>query len=358
MTITNRKLALLANVSPSTVSKVFSNSPEISAETAERVRKLAEKYGWTPPKYRKNSTGISRRHAAILVPELTSVYYANQATVAVNALRNAGIEPNIHITGFSQEMLDTLVDNVSADGIVDGILIIHSCVCSKEPDIPTVGFETVLSSNQDYPYDVVFSHAEGYCVRCLIDYLQSIGHTHIAFISETNTSIKLQHFKLAMENRNLKVNDKDIFVSDKRFEEIGYDAILYYLKYAKKHPSFVFPTAFICAYDEVAFGAIHALENAGIRVPDDISVVGMNDIAGAAYSSVPLTTVRTFSEERILLAVRLLVEKMENPNARMKMKIEIPCELVVRDSTAPPRMMPQIPALLNDNSPRNAQDLT
>lgn len=336
MTITNRKLAQLAGVSPSTVSKVFSGSSEISEETAARIRKIAREYGWTAPNYRKHTNTSANRHIAILIPELTSASYAQRASVAIQALREINIEPQVHITGFEHEEMQHLIDYLIADGVVDGIILVEAYLYTKESPIPIIGVEPIFTE-QRCPYDVVFSYSDGFGVQYVLDYLCSLGHKHITFVSETHTSVKLRLYQDNMEKRGFSAEDINYYVSERRFEEIGYDAVTYYLKCARENPSFIFPTAFICAYDEIAFGVMRALQNAGILVPEHVSIVGCNDVPLAAHATVPLTTVRTFEQEQMQLAVQLLIKKVENPNIKIKQKIEFPCEFIIRESTAPPR---------------------
>jgi Transcriptional regulators len=343
--MTSRKLAALAEVSPATISKVFSGSPEISVKTAERIKKLAEENGWCPPKYRKNFKPGAQKHVSILLPELISVNYGNHATAAVKALRSLGIEPDIHIAGFTQQSLDAVMDTLNAEDRADGILLINTRSNSKKAAVPVVGFEVQTDDSRQSNCDIIFKSSEDFGMKHILDFLHKTGHTKIAFISETNTNQKLHQFKLGMAALGLPVAESDFFVSDKRFEEIGYDAVSFYLDFAKNNPSFTMPTAFVCAYDEVAFGAMRALQNAGIHVPRDISVVGMNDIAAAQFAEVPLSTVRTFSEERINLAARLLTERIFKPEIKMKQIIDVPFELVIRSSTAPPRTEPALHVL-------------
>lgn len=336
MPITNRKLAQLAGVSPSTVSKVFAGSAEISEETAARVRKIAREYGWTPPKYRQNPGFSSHRHIALLIPELTSACYSAKASVAIQSLREMNIEPQIHVTGFEHEKIYSLIDYLIEDGVVDGIILIEACLYLKESPIPIIGVEPCFTE-QRCPYDVVFSYSEGFGIQYVLDHLCSLGHKSIAFISEINTAVKLRLYKENMKKRGFSEEEIRSYVSDRRFEEIGCEAAQYYLQRLRDDPDFDFPTAFICAYDEIAFGMIRTFQNAGIRVPEQVSIVGCNDVPLAANAAVPLTTVRTFEEEQMQFAIQMLIRKIENPNLKIKQKIEFPCELIIRKSTAPPR---------------------
>lgn len=335
MKITNRVLAQLAGVSPATVSKVFSSSPEISPETAERVRRIAVQYGWTPPKYRQQSG--SRRQVSVLVPELLSVYYGKIATCAAEALRGWGAEPAISIVGFAESAQHDTIRHLIEDGRSNGILSVHAWTFKEKSEIPLLELEPLGNLGVESLHDLVTAQETDSGIGKIFAYLLSLGHRKIAFISEKFTQSKLQVYRALVKENGLSANTGYEFISDKRFEEVGYEGASFFLRRARRDKNYCFPTAMICAYDEVAFGCIRALRGAGLKVPEDVSVVGINDIATSAYAYVPLTTVRTFSEEKIRVAARMLMEKIEDPTLTVRRKIEIPCELMIRDSTAPPR---------------------
>ena len=339
----NRKLAALAGVSPSTVSKVFGGSKEISPETAERVRKIAEENGWTPPKYRKTARARNTLRVAILVPEIISVFYAQIVTDMVEKLRAEDIEPDIHITGFSRTDIDALLPRLVQDGLADGIIMVNAYQFLNDPGVPIVSYQEV--GQPDGGSDAVFSVSDSYMERC-VGYLRELGHEKIAFAGETLTFPKMHSFRHAMEREGLFVGNGNetedgnqsgsIYTSEKRFEEAGYDAASFYIRQLREDPEAVLPTAFICAYDEVALGLIRAFKDAGLRVPEDVSVIGINNIAPSSYAGVPLTTVDTFSHARTALCVQMLIDKMRRKGPALTQKIEIHCELIVRSSTAPP----------------------
>lgn len=342
MSITNRKIAEIAGVAPSTVTKVFQNSPEVSRETSERIRKIAEEYGWTPRKY-KRIGGEYSKHISILVPELISVMYASVVSVAVKELKKKGIEPDIHIVGFKNDDINALVDKIISEDIADGLLIINTLTYSKvKPRIPILYFTTHSCGTRNISNNASFVMCEDFGITAILDYLVDLGHRNIAFISESNTNVKLSSFKAMMSKKGLNVTDMSYYVSNRRFEEVGYEAVNYYIEYARSHPNFVFPTAFIGAYDEIALGAMCALANAGIKIPDEVSVVGMNNVNSSLYGHKPLTTINYHLEEQMKIAVHSLIEKVNDPELNVKKTVEIPYELIVRESTAAPRTVNSI----------------
>jgi DNA-binding LacI/PurR family transcriptional regulator len=319
--MTYRKIAQLAGVSPSTVSKVLSGSSGVGAETAEKIRKIAEENGVVRPKYHKNRTTT---RIALIVPEIVSVYYSQNITEIVSKLREYGIEPYIHICGFSEECYCHIIDILIDDGMTNGIITLTTHKYPHKINMPIV--ELCGGSRSSY-YDVITADVETGIIEA-VEYLVSLGHKKIGFVGEKNTDSKLKYFKSAAMQLEIPIDSSHIFISNKRFEQIGQEAAEYYMKLTDR------PTALLCAYDEVALGAISTLTANGISVPDDISIIGINDIPAASYASIPLTTIRTYASEIIQIGVELLMDKIKNPEKHMTQKILVRCELIIRATTA------------------------
>ena len=164
-----------------------------------------------------------------------------------------------------------------------------------------------------------------------MQYLKKLGHQNIGFIGEKNTTDKQKLLYEAAEKLDISIDDSNVFISDRRFEQIGIEAAEYFLQNGMK------PTALIAAYDEVAMGAIQVFRQAGLRIPDDISLIGINDIPFAEYASVPLTTIRVFEEEMCRIAIRILLDKLMNPDNHVLQHVLVQTQLVMRDTVCPPR---------------------
>ncbi|MCI8388437.1 MAG: LacI family transcriptional regulator [Clostridiales bacterium] len=319
--MTYRKIAQLAGVSLSTVSKALSGSSEISRDTTERIRKIAESCGTTRPKYRKNHTA---KRVAIIVPEIISVHYSSMTSELVDELRGLGIEPSIYLCGFENKKYHEIIDMLCDDGITDGILTFS---CTRYPhkiDIPMVRI------GGDQPYadcDNVGNDSSAGIFEAL-EYLMALGHRNIGFIGEKYTNVKLNYFNCAAKQLGLKTLPQNMFISDKRFEAIGTEAAEYFMKLDVR------PTALIAAYDEVAIGAIHTFTENGISIPNDISIIGINDIPSASYAAIPLTTLRTYNSEIIRLSVKMLMHHIDNPENHITQRVNVKCELIIRNTTA------------------------
>lgn len=324
--MTYRKIAQLAGVSASTVSKALSGSPEISQETAERIRRIAEENGVIRPKYHRDrpSTRI-----AVIVPEIVSVYYSQTVSELVSELRRFGIEPYMYLCGFEEERFCKIMDLLADEQLTDGIIALTNMPYPHHTDIPMVrltSFSTDCCCSIDCDMESGIFEAVGY--------LYALGHRRIGFIGEENTRLKLKYFQSSCERLGVSIDPALLYMSQKRFEEIGTDAAEYYMSLPK------LPTGLLAAYDEVALGAIHTFTKNGIRIPEDISIIGINDIPSASYASVPLTTIRTYASEIIHLSVKHLLDCIKRPGDHMSQQIKVKCKLIIRDTTA--RIPPEI----------------
>jgi len=324
--MTYKKIAELAGVSLSTVSKAMSGSAEISPATAARIRRIAEENHVTGARYHKNTADL---RVAVTVPEIVSVFYSQNATDLVSELERSGIDAAVYITGFDKDKTNRLLTRLAESGTLDGIIVVSSIYRKRAP-IPVISKAGVEHGDQHLGGDLISIDIRGGMLEALT-HLQELGHTEIGFIGEKNTTNKQETFLEIADRLGIAVNPRHVFVSNKRFQDIGYEAAEHFLHMRRK------PTALIAAYDEVAMGAIHAFRAQGIDVPGDISIIGINDIPFAAYANPPLTTIRTYQKENARLTVQKLLERIEAGDAMPLQQIQLKCDLIVRETTAPPR---------------------
>lgn len=328
--MTYKKIAQLAGVSPSTVSKVMAGSSEISEKTAERVRQIIKEYGCETPRYYKGkNSNLSKFRIAVLVPEIVSIHYARLVSEIVRILDNKNIICNIYLTGFNERKALSLIQRLAEEGLTDGILAITAITSESSLPIPVVNFTTKVSKSADC---VGINIKQG--VLEALQYLKELGHQKIGFIGEKNTISKQKLFYDTARILDIPIDDSNVFLSDRRFEQIGIEAAEYFLQNGMK------PTALITAYDEVAMGAIQVFRHAGLQIPEDISLIGINDIPFSEYASIPLTTIRMFNEEMCHIAIRLLLDKIMNPNSHVLQHVIIQTQLVMRETVCPPRSHP------------------
>lgn len=325
--MTYKKIAQLANVSLSTVSKALSGSKEISEDLREKIIRIAIDEGYFAKKSKRKIEYVGNKAItiAIVCPEIVSVTYASEITALKNEIEKRGAVASIYVYDFDEAKLNAIIEAITIGNRADGIILYPTnCFSLSNNHLPLVGicghaedFDTVSCDVCKYFYEVV-------------SYLKSLHHKNIGFVGEINTMSKLYAYKKALSDCDLDFDEQNVYVIEKRFEEIGYAAADEIIKKNK------LPTAIICAYDEVALSLIHRLDEHGVNVPKDVSVVGINDIPSAAYSSVPLTTVRISDKEQGETAVGLLYDKIFE-KTKITRHVTIQHELVIRKSTATAR---------------------
>ena len=317
-----KKLAEILHVSPSTVSKALSGSNEISQEIKDAVQKLAIDMGYFKEKsrrkrdYNKNSDLL----IALVVPEVMGFYYSTIITYMKNEIEARGGQVAVYIYDFSHEKANKILKSIILREGADGVLFFAKPELDTKPNIPIV---TVDCKVEDY--DSVCCDAYE-IIEDSVKYLYSLGHRKIGYVGEPNTVKGLGIFKEVMQKAGLDVNDEFIYFVKNRFEAIGEEAVC---KIAEQKDR---PTALIAAYDEVAISLTNHLNRCGIKVPDDISVIGKNNISSSAHTSPPLTTIDTFSSEQFEAAVSLLFDKIINEEKSVK-HITIQHKIIERETT-------------------------
>ena len=316
-----KKIAQIANVSVSTVSKALSGSKEVSDELAKRIIDIAMSGGYFEEKGKRKIEYTNEKELSIAVvcPEIVSIEYAREITAIKRAVEARSAVAAVYVYDFDCEKLDKIIKTLTVRNCADGIVLFPMNNSIFETPIPIVTISSQLCK-----YDSVSCSNQTYFDE-IVSYLKNLGHKRIAFVGESLTISKQNCFCRSMEKFGLTCNEDDIYTISERFERIGYAA-------AEKMLKKELPTAVVCAYDEIAIAMIHSFKDHGVSVPADISVIGINDIPSAAYSQLPLTTVRTFQEDQGEILVKLLYDKIFG-KSQLVQHITVDPELVVRKST-------------------------
>lgn len=314
------RIAQVAEVSIGTVSKAFSNSREISEKTRQKIFDCAKELGYFEKYYRSKR---SVKVIAVICPELESPYYTFMVSLIESKLQSHGFLITIALSSFNAKKESELVKYFTSTKCVDGIIIISACskVCfDKEMPIVAVNTRRDISEvdciNAAYKETLVET----------IAYLKECGHTKIAFIGETLTKRRQRFFLNAMRVNQLEVNNDYLFIEKVRFEDAGKSAIPKLLALEDK------PTAILCAYDDIALGAMQTLHLFGKKVPDDFSIVGIDDIPVSSYDEISLTSIKINRDLICNMAVDLLLKKLESKFFTLHERISIKSELVIRNS--------------------------
>lgn len=322
MRVTLKDVAGLAGVSVSTVSKAFSGSKEVSEETRQMIFQIARENNCFD-KYNKNK--YNKKVIAVICPEIISDYYASMLKMLEEEIHARSGIMTVSCSNFSAQKVEELYAYYSSYCRADGIIIIGNNGNLKNPyRIPSVSItSSVECANVDTIEVSNFAAIEG-----AIRHLKELGHRKIAFAGEPLTLGSERQFRIAMENAELSVQEELVCTGTRRFEEAGMEAVKSWMEKG------ICPTAVLAAYDYIAIGVIKALRSHGYRVPEDISVVGMNDISIIPYLDPPLSTIKNYSEDFCRVAVDLIMEKIRNPYHVNREPLVFEGKFVVRGSTA------------------------
>ncbi|MFF3376632.1 LacI family DNA-binding transcriptional regulator [Streptomyces sp. NPDC002680] len=324
-------VARVAGVSRKTVSRVLNNEPYVSDEVRQRVLGAAEKLG-----YRLNHAAralASGRNRSIGVVALGTAGYGT-------AMLLVGIEKAVRGAGYALRVVNT--PDGDPDGIagavmslleqgVDGIVVSEPVVegeVSVRIDVPVLFLGAPPSFPSARTLTVgVGAHA---LARAATDHLLDLGHTTVHHVAGPGrwyaTTDRTDGWRAALAARG--VQEPPVIQGDWS-PESGYAA-------GRTLAADSSVTAVFAAGDEMAIGLIHALREAGRRVPEDISVVGFDGNPVFAYVTPPLTTVRQPFDAAAQEGIRLLVHAIEKPETELPAPCDPPVDLVVRGSTAPP----------------------
>ena len=320
--MTHKKIAKLANVSESTVSKALSGSKEISEELSQKIIKIAIENGYFEGK-NKRKIEYSRKDTisiAVVCHEYMSTAYAREITAFKKEVEIRGGLLSVYASDFDNEKMNRIIEMITVRNSADGIILYPCGELKVTPSAATV----IITNDPSDKYDTVSNDGDE-ILYDIIKHLKEAGHTKIAYAGETHTRSKEESFKKAMDVLGIPCDEKYSYVYNARFEDIGYKAAEAIVKEKVR------PTAVVCAYDEVAIALIHKLDEKNIRVPEDISVIGINDIPSSAYSSVPLTTVNLFDEEKGATVVAQLYDRICN-SERALQHVTVKHKLIERKS--------------------------
>ncbi|MBQ9069752.1 MAG: LacI family DNA-binding transcriptional regulator [Clostridia bacterium] len=318
--ITLSKLAKLANVSVSTASKAFSGSHEVNEETRNRIFSIAKEHGAFKKFYNVKYPGLV---IGVVVPEFQSRSYGPLLAEIQKALEKRGCSMTVAAAGFLPGENNKLYDYYSKYTDVDGIIVIGKYESNDEDHVvPCV----VICGVGDCPEGM--HHVEIDTENALVDavkHFKENGVQSVGFVSEKKTERKFYAFKEVMSKIYGGFEERYISVGEARFEEGGYDAMKCLVESGNV------PRAVICGYDNVAIGAIRCLKDFGLRVPDDVAVVGYDNNAESKYMVPSLSSINVMHSECADSAVDMIINRIFSKPCRKNIVIE--AELKLRESS-------------------------
>jgi len=331
---TLKEIAEIAGVNVSTVSKALRDSSDINEETKLKISRIAGELNYKHGIIkRKMSNGFGT--IGVICPEIASDYYAQIIRKIEDEIKGEGYFCIIGFTDFDAEKEQYYLRNL-LDAGVQGIIFI-----SENPELNSVLLEykkdtsiplvLIAQNTETREFDCI-KIDDGYGIKLAVEHLIRAGHKDIGYIGDELSCARLDTFVKVMQENNMKLNKKWMQTGRERFEKCGYELMGGILKNGDM------PTAILGAYDDIAIGAIKAIHDHGMAVPDDISVIGIDNIRVASYYNPEITTVAGPVEEMGKIAAKLLLKKIKDDCYKVVQNVMLQPALIRRKSTAEKRL--------------------
>lgn len=330
-----KEIALKAGVSPATVSRALRNPKMVNDGTLQNVLRVVEENSYTPNRFGSSLRTQKSGNIMVVIPDITNQVNSKLIKTIEKQAQLAGMSVLLGDTQNEEEREKYYADMVSS-GQADGMLLFSPQIPYKTcnsmsiyDQIPPLVNSCEVVMNDEI-YKVAINNYEG--AKAAVNHLLSLGHTEIAAVmgpmDSPSAMDRYEGYKSALKDANIALNESFV-ISGKYKTDSGIDAMEKLLKLKKR------PTAVFCFSDDMAIGAMNALREYGYDIPEDISVMGFDDISYAALIHPKLTTIKQPLEAIGSKCMELLLCQLngEYPEQRL---YELPFELIIRDSTAPP----------------------
>jgi DNA-binding LacI/PurR family transcriptional regulator len=335
-----KSLAEHLGLSQAAVSLVINRSPgakSIPHRTQELIRQAARELNYRPNHLARSLRQQRSYTIGVVVPEISEGYAA---------LVMSGIEDHLLQEGYfyfvvSHRHRDELIEeypHLLQQRAVEGLIAVDTAL-TGEVQVPLVA----VSGHRDVPgvTNIVLDHARA--ASLALEHLTKLGHRQMAFIKgqefSSDTAVRWESVRAAAEALGIPINDRLVvqLEGESSSPELGYQVTRKLLASGE-------PFTSLFAFNDIsAIGAIQALREAGHRIPEDVSVVGFDDIQSAAFQNPALTTVRQPLREMGMLAATTLLQRIAAPTAAPYPKeIVVEPELIIRASTSSSPKQPRL----------------
>jgi DNA-binding LacI/PurR family transcriptional regulator len=324
-----KDLAHYLGVNPSTVSVVLNETPgrSIPEETRSRIKDAAKRFNYQPSFVARSFRSSRTLTIGIMVPVLSDGYHAEVLTGVGDCLANAGY---LYYTAHHRH-LPPLVEMYSKQLVArgaEGLICIDTALEHPLP-VPVVavaGHRVIKNVT-----NIVLDHRQA--AELTLNHLHCLGHRQIAFMRgqpfSSDSNDRWNGIVQVCQKLGIEMHPELILQLDRDISspELGYPVIGQLLKAKKKF------TALVCFNDIAAIGAIRGLFDLRLRVPEDVSVIGFDDIKAAAFLSPGLTTIRQPLAEMGSFAAQCIINRL-NRTEDFREQVAFEPKLIVRESTA------------------------
>ena len=331
-------VARLAGVSRATVSYVLNRVTDgrvpISEETRQRVLEAIEELGYEPDARAQALRSGNTNTIALIIPDLRNPHFCEAATGVEQEARASGYHVLLSSTALNDEYAVDIFKDLAGRRI-DGLILGSSFIIESEEAQATLARLRkrglpIVELSENYGVDSV---AADYRVATteVMQYLVSLGHRRIGLVYGVGGhelgKDRLEPYQEFLTQAKIRIDDGLVISCGPTIED-GYQAAKKLLELPSR------PTAILAINDLLAIGALRAAGDLGLQVPNDLSLVGYDDIPMSIYLVPRLTTVTKNAHELGRKAFEVLLERMQNPDLPLQ-KIHGPAKLIIRESTGP-----------------------
>jgi LacI family transcriptional regulator len=344
--VTIKDVAREASVSVATVSRVLNGAGIVRPETARRIKDVASALRYTPHGGARSLITRKTHTLGVLLPDLYGEFFSEVIRGIDFAARAKGFHILVSRSYEGRIQIDEAIRAMR--GRVDGVLLMS----------PDVDAESLLNVPASLPVVLLCSASRGgrtdsvtiqnfRGAREMVGHLLSLGHRRVAIIKGAarnyDAAERLRGYRTAL--RDVGVEPERSLEREGRFtEDGGYAATLELLAVKPR------PTAIFAANDSMAIGALSALREAGVRVPEDMAVAGFDDIPLARYMDPPLSSVKVPISDLGARAVEMLLDRIVHKNGHTRKRERVSTELVIRRSCGAPSAERPPPSRLRSKS--------
>ena len=326
---TIQDIADRAGVSKATVSRVLNNYQYINKETQERVQKAIEEVNYSPSNLARGMRLKRTQTIGLLVADISNPFYSETAKAVINLANSYGYAV---ILGTTDDNMKNQAEFISilkqhrVDGFIFASVLLNDTPVKQliSSGVPTFLLNRRFSQNRNVNYVVLDNQSGTYMA---VEHLVKLGHRRIGFLrghnSFSTSKDRFQGYMNAVKDYNLDFDDSLIQSGDFN-EKQAYQATLNLIGLPSP------PSAIVAANDLMAFSAMGAISTKGLRIPNDIALVGFDDVEMAQNSFVQLTTVAQNLHTMAEIATRTLIQMIEGGQVQVPVQVMLKPQLIVR----------------------------
>ncbi len=333
MPVTMEDIARAAGVARSTVSRALANSHRVNLQTRLNIQRIAREMGYLPNAVARGLTTKRTYNLGVLILDITEAYVGELVREMDRAARENGYGLILAHCGYEFEQIRDSV-NMLVQRRVDAIIVADRVITDiYEPFLQGREQPFLVINMREHPYSVSIDNTGS--AKRAVDFLLELGHGRIAYIGSPRAKVESKEredgYRQALSERGVLPEPDLIVIPDSwAAAEAGRQGMERLLKTCSPAPTAVF-----CFNDLTAIGAMAEIASHGLHVPGEISVIGFDNNKLAPFTVPALTTMAQPKERMAELAVKNVLGMLDGKP--IEGSEPFACELIVRDSTAPPR---------------------